>query len=65
VLACIEILGKFPGRLLSGLLATSLGYRGMFGLGTALSFAFLLLLIPLSKSPHQVAREALPPPESD
>lgn len=65
VLACIEILGKFPGRLLSGLLATSLGYRGMFGLGTALSFAFLLLLIPLSKSSPKVARAALPPPESD
>ncbi len=49
LLACIEVVGKTPGRLLAGLLATHLGYSGVFGLGTGLSFLFLLLLIPLAQ----------------
>lgn len=50
LLACIELVGKMPGRLLAGALATQLGYPGLFGLGMVLSFMFLLLLIPLAQS---------------
>lgn len=49
LLACIELVGKTPGRLLAGLLATQLGYTTLFGLGTILSFLFLLFLLPLSQ----------------
>jgi len=51
VLACVEVLGKSPGVFASGKLAEVLGYAGLFGLGTLLSAAFLLLLIPLRRSP--------------
>ena len=57
LLACIELVGKTPGRLLAGVLATHLGYSTLFGLGTVLSFLFLLLLIPLG----QGRSEAAPP----
>jgi predicted MFS family arabinose efflux permease len=46
-LAVVEVLGKAPAGLLSGLLAQALGYPALFGLGTALSVAFLALLVPL------------------
>lgn len=51
LLACTEVLGKMPPSILSGVLATRLGYRGLFGLATALSFLFLLLLLPLRMQP--------------
>ena len=53
LLACVELVGKMPGRLLAGALATYLGYTTLFGLGMILSFLFLLLLIPLSQGPQE------------
>ena len=50
LLACVEVVGKLPPSLLSGVLARQLGYSRLFALGTALSFLFLLLLIPLRRS---------------
>lgn len=53
-LAVVEVLGKAPAGLLSGVLAQALGYPALFGLGTALSLAFLALLVPLRRgAPHQ------------
>jgi MFS transporter, PAT family, beta-lactamase induction signal transducer AmpG len=49
VLASVEVLGKSPGGLLSGVLAEQLGFARLFALGTALTFAFLLLLLPLRR----------------
>ncbi|MFO0655668.1 MAG: MFS transporter [Polyangia bacterium] len=51
VLASIEVLGKMPTGLFAGVMATHIGYRATFLLGTALSAVFLLLLIPLRKLP--------------
>jgi predicted MFS family arabinose efflux permease len=50
LLACVEVIGKWPPSLLSGVLADRLGYREVFGIGTMLSFLFLLLLIPLRRA---------------
>jgi MFS family permease len=50
LLACVEVLGKMPPSLLSGMLAQRLGYSWLFGIATALSFLFLLLLLPLHRS---------------
>lgn len=47
VLASVEVLGKSPAVWLSGTLAETMGYAGLFALGTALSVAFLALLVPL------------------
>jgi len=55
LLACVEVLGKMPPSIMSGVLADRLGYRGLFGLGTMLSFGFLLLLIPLRRFQPQEA----------
>lgn len=44
VLAAVEVLGKAPGGLLSGVLVDALGYPWTFGLGILLAAAFLLLL---------------------
>ncbi|HNN93618.1 MAG TPA: MFS transporter, partial [Pseudomonadota bacterium] len=52
LLACVEVVGKLPPSLLSGVLARQLGYSTLFAIGTALSFLFLLLLIPLRRSDH-------------
>ena len=51
--ATIEVFGKMPGSFLSGVLASSLGYLGAFGLSAGLSVAFLFLLIPVSRAPAQ------------
>jgi len=51
LLATIEVLGKTPGAWFSGLFAESMGYFGLFVFATALSFAFLFLLIPISRLP--------------
>ncbi len=51
LLATVEVLGKAPGAWLSGLLADALGFRAVFGLGAALSAAFLLLLVPVRRLP--------------
>jgi len=50
-LASVEVLGKSLA-LISGVLAKKLGYAGLFALGTALSLAFLLLLVPLRRLPN-------------
>lgn len=49
LLACVEVLGKMPPSVLSGVLAQRLGYSGLFGLAALLSFLFLLLLLPLHR----------------
>lgn len=58
LLACVEVVGKLPPSLMSGVLARQMGYSRLFALGTALSFLFLLLLIPLRRSETS---EAAPP----
>lgn len=40
LLASLEVWGKLPPAALSGVLATALGYPGLFALGTLLSVAF-------------------------
>lgn len=49
-LATVEVLGKAPAGLLSGVLAASLGYAGVFGVAAVLSVAFLALLVPIRAS---------------
>jgi MFS family permease len=44
VLASLEVLGKAPGALLSGLLAEAAGFAGCFAIAAALSIAYLPLL---------------------
>lgn len=56
LLASVEALGKSPAAWLSGALATWLGYAGLFALGTALSFAFLALLVPLRRQELESGR---------
>lgn len=51
LLASVEVWGKMPGSLLSGFLADRLGFSRLFALAAALSFAFLLLLLPLRRRP--------------
>ena len=59
VLAAVEVLGKSPASLFSGVLAEKLGYAGLFGLGTLLSVAFLLLLIPLFRANSEMKANEL------
>jgi MFS family permease len=66
LLACVELVGKTPGRLLAGVLASALGYRGLFALGTVLSFLFLLTLVPLaSAAVGQESTGRTEPPPAD
>ena len=51
LLATIEVLGKMPAAWFSGVIAERLDYGGLFLLAAALSFAFLFLLIPISRVP--------------
>lgn len=53
-LAVVEVLGKAPAGLLSGVLANALGYPALFGLGTVLSVAFLGLLVPVHRASEGV-----------
>lgn len=48
-LATVEVAGKAPAGLLSGVLATRVGYAGVFGIGAGLAVAFLGLLIPIRR----------------
>jgi len=57
LLATIEVLGKLPGAWFSGVIAEHFGYSGLFSLAAALSFAFLFLLIPLSRAPKDAELE--------
>ncbi|WP_437735180.1 MFS transporter [Sorangium sp. So ce1335] len=47
LLASVEVLGKSPAVWASGVLAERLGYAALFALCTGISFAFLVLLVPL------------------
>jgi hypothetical protein len=55
LLATVEVLGKSPSRLLSGLLAKHLGFATVFAMAAVLSFAFLALLAPLREKPRAAA----------
>lgn len=55
LLASVEVLGKSVFALFAGAIAQNLGYGTLFALGTALSFAFLLLLLPLRRERLQAA----------
>lgn len=48
--ATVEVLGKMPAGLLSGVIAEQLGYAGTFGAGAVLSLVFLFLLVPLHRT---------------
>jgi MFS family permease len=48
--ASVEVLGKSASGWASGLIAEATSYAFLFGTATALSIAFLLLLIPLKRS---------------
>lgn len=50
LLSTVEMLGKAPVPLLAGPVAQTWGYSVLFGAGTALSAAFLLLLPPLRRA---------------
>ncbi|MCB9744278.1 MAG: MFS transporter [Alphaproteobacteria bacterium] len=52
VLASVEVLGKLGAGFVSGRIAASLGYVGVFGLGVGLGVAYLALLWPLSRAPR-------------
>ncbi len=44
VLASVEVLGKLPGQMVSGAIASVAGYAALFALGTLLSAAFVPLV---------------------
>ncbi len=52
LLAGVEVLGKVPGGLSSGVLADAIGFGWTFALGLALSVVFLPLLILLRPRPE-------------
>lgn len=58
LLACVEVLGKFPPALLSGFIADRVGYQRLFLVGAVLSFGFLLLIPPLQRSQARTAQPA-------
>lgn len=58
LLATVEVLGKMPGAWFSGVIAEKLGFRALFSIATVLSFAFLLLLIPISRTPKDSELDA-------
>lgn len=68
VLAGVEVFGKAPGGLLSGVLADRLGFVGVFGLGLGVSALCLPLLALVRKSPpaepNVLEPHALPATES-
>lgn len=49
LLAAVEVVGKSPSGLASGALVEALGWGPVFLLGALLSWAFLLLLVPLRR----------------
>jgi len=52
VLASLEVLGKFPGAWGSGLIAESIGYFGLFGLGAVLSL-LVIFFIPYLRNQNK------------
>lgn len=56
MLATVEVIGKSAVAPASGYLAERMGYAGLFGLGSALSLAVLLVVLPLrSRAPAPAA----------
>ncbi|MBX7112907.1 MAG: MFS transporter [Myxococcaceae bacterium] len=51
LLACVEVLGKSPSALLSGVLADATNYTTVFGVAALVSIAFLALIPPLKRLP--------------
>jgi MFS family permease len=49
LLASVEVLGKVPSAMLSGVLADAAGYSVVFGVAVAVSIAFLALIPPLRR----------------
>jgi predicted MFS family arabinose efflux permease len=49
LLAAVEVIGKAPAGLLAGALVDRFGWPPVFLLGAGLSWAFLALLVPLSR----------------
>lgn len=58
VLATIEVIGKSPSGWLSGIVTESIGYSGTFALATALSVAFIGLVVPLRATEPKVSPAA-------
>ncbi len=50
LLAAVEVLGKAPAGLAAGALVDRLGWAPLFLIGAVLSWAFLGLLVPLSRA---------------
>jgi MFS transporter, PAT family, beta-lactamase induction signal transducer AmpG len=61
LLACVELAGKFPPSVFSGVLAQRIGYGKLFFVATVLSFLFLLLLIPLRRAEQRETAAASEP----
>ena len=61
LLATVEVWGKLPAAALSGVVAQTTGYAALFGIATALSAAFLWLLVPLARQ-RRAAAEPLTGP---
>ena len=49
LLATVEVWGKLPAGALSGFVAQATSYSTLFAIATALSFAFLALLVPIAR----------------
>ena len=45
LLASLEVWGKMPFSTISGVIAANAGYPALFGIGTALSIAFTVLVL--------------------
>lgn len=60
LLATVEVWGKLPAATISGWITDLTSYPSVFGLGTVLSAAFLVLLVPLAR--RRAAAEPLTGP---
>jgi MFS family permease len=56
MLASVEVWGKQPAAMVSGLITDATSYPFIFGLAFVLSLAFLLLLVPLARRERQAGR---------
>jgi MFS family permease len=66
LLATVEVWGKLPAATLSGFVASHTSYAFVFALGTLLSAAFLVLLLPLARRAPEAERAgAGPAPTSE
>ncbi len=58
LLASVEVWGKQPAAMVSGLITDATSYPFIFGLAFVLSLAFLLLLVPLGRRERDAASVA-------